>query len=262
MAREKSRIVTVKLLKTDAESKKRALFEQEITLFSNLNHLNVVGVLGVCTETSPECIIFDAGNTHVDLLTYVREKGKEMEGVNDGERIIQEFRELLRVADEVCLGMAYLCSQSIVHKDVALRNCIRGQNGVVKVASFGLGSKLYPEAYYYLHGRNLPLRWMSPEAINQDLFSSESDIWAFGVLMWELFTYGKQPFPNLTNEQILFQVSQKHSTLPPPDKCPDDVFLVMSSCWVIEPSFRPTFPVLHQYIFDLISPHLVEDYGD
>jgi serine/threonine protein kinase len=262
VAKEKSRIVTVMMLKSDAENDKRALFEQEITRFSNLNHLNVVGVLGVCTETSPECIIFDAGNLHMDVLTYIREKGVSMKGVSDGEIIIQEFRDLLRIADEVCLGLSYLCSQHIVHKDVALRNCIRGQNGVVKVASFGLGSKLYPEAYYTLHGRSLPLRWLSPEAITQDAFSTESDIWAFGVLMWELFTYGEQPYPDLTNEEVICKVSQECSTLPLPDMCPEDVFLVMSSCWNIEPASRPKFLVLHQHIFDLISPHLMEDHGD
>ena len=260
--RETSRIVTVKMLKSDADDTKRTTFEQEITLFSHLNHLNVVGVLGVCTDTSPECIIFDGGDTHIDLLTYVRDKGIAMKGVNDGERIIQEFRDMLRIADEVCLGLAYLKSQSIVHKDVALRNCIRGKNGVVKVASFGLGEKLYPEAYYQLHRRILPLRWMPPEAINYDVFSTESDIWALGVLMWELFTYGQQPYPTLTNPEVVYKVAQQYSILSAPDKCPEDVYLVMSSCWDSNPSSRPQFPALHQHIFDLISPHLMEDHGN
>ena len=262
VAREKSRIVTVKMLKIDTTEEKKMAFEQEISLFSNLNHLNVVGVLGICTDTSPECIIFDAGNAHVDLLTYVREKGDDMNGVTDGDMIVQEFRNLLRIADEVCLGMAYLSSQHVVHKDLALRNCIKGQNGVVKVASFGLGSTLYPEAYYYLHGRNLPLRWLAPEALNHDVFSTESDVWAFGVLMWELFTYGEQPFPDQTNEEVISHVTQEFSILSPPDKCPDDVFLVMSSCWVFDCSSRPKFLVLHKHIFELISPDLVEDHGD
>jgi serine/threonine protein kinase len=259
---EASRIVTVKMLKQDADDLKRVKFEQDITLLSHLNHLNVAGVLGVCTDASPECIILDGGTTHVDLLSYVRDKGAAMRGVRDGDRIIREFRDLLKIADEICLGLAYLSSQGIVHKDVALRNCVRGQNRVVKIASFGIGSKIYPEAYYFLHGRVLPLRWMPPESISHDVFATPSDIWAFGVLAWELFTYGELPFPNLTNEQVLVKVSQQSSHLPAPDKCPEDVFLVMSSCWGRDPASRPSFLLLHQHIFDLISPHLEEDHGD
>ena len=260
--KEASRIVTVKMLKSDADDAMRVKFEQEITLFSHLNHLNVAGVLGVCTDSTPECIIFDAGDTHIDLLAYIRDKGLAMKGVSDGERIVHECRDMLRIADEVCLGVAYLASQHIVHKDIALRNCIRGKNGVVKVANFGLGSKLYPESYYRLHGRSLPLRWLPPEAINYDVFSTESDVWAFGVLMWELFTYGEHPHPTLTNQEVFLKVSQQFYVPSPPDTCPQDVFLVMSSCWDRDPVARPNFLALHQHIFDLISPHLMEDHGD
>lgn len=254
VSQEVSRIVTVKMLREDADSSKRMKFEQEITMLSHLNHLNVVGVLGVCTDTSPECIILDGGTTHMDLLGYVRDKGITMREVEEGGRIIQEFRELLKMADEVCMGLAYLSSQHIVHKDVALRNCIRGKNGVIKVASFGIGSKIYPEAYYLLHGRTLPIRWMPPEAISNDVFSTASDIWAFGVLMWELFTYGEHPFRTLTNRQVVTKVSQHFSILPQPDKCPEDVFLIMSSCWAREPISRPKFLEIHKHLYDLTSP--------
>ena len=260
--REASRIVTVKMLKDNADDSRRVKFEQEITFLSHFNHLNVVGVLGVCTDTSPECIILDGGSTHIDLLSYIRDRGLAMRGVQDGERIVQEFHELLQIGDEVCLGLAYLSSQHIVHKDVALRNCIRGQNGVVKVSSFGIGPKIYPEAYYLLHGRNLPLRWMPPESITHDVFATASDVWAFGVLMWELFTYGEQPFPSLTNQQVIARVTKKLSSLPQPEKCPEDVFLVMWSCWKKEPVARPKFLEIHQHMFDLTSPHLTEDHGD
>ena len=260
--REASRIVTVKMLKQNADDSTRAKFEQEITLLSHLNHLNVVGVLGVCTDSTPECIILDGGSTHIDLLSYVRDRGLSMRGIEDGERIVQEFRELLKIADEACLGLAYLASQNIVHKDMALRNCIRGQNGVVKISSFGIGPKLYPEAYYFLNGRNLPLRWMAPECITNNEFATTTDIWAFGVLVWELFTYGEQPYPRLTNEQVVTKVSQQQATLPQPNKCPEDVFLVMSSCWARDPGSRPRLQEIHQHLFDLISPHMAEHHGN
>ena len=257
-----AQIVTVKMLKMGADEEKRLIFQQEIALFSSINHLNVVSVLGVCTNTSPECIIFDASDSHIDLLTFVRQKGKAMAGVKSGARIVEDFRSLLQIADEICLGLAYLSSQQIVHKDVALRNCIRGHNGVVKVSSFGLGPQLYPEAYYQLGGQNLPLRWMSPEAINYNTLTTESDIWAFGVLMWELFTYGDHPFSELSDQQVISQVARKSIPLSQPDKCPDDVFLVMLSCWEIQESSRPSFFILHKHIFDLVSPELMEHHGD
>ena len=260
--REASRIVTVKMLKEDTDDTKRNKFEQEITMLAHLNHLNVVGILGVCTNTTPECIILDGGTSHIDLLGYIRDKGIAMKDVEDGESIVQEFRELLKMADEVCMGLAYLSSQHIVHKDVALRNCIRGQNRVIKVANFGIGSKIYREAYYLLHGRTLPIRWMPPEAITDDEFSTASDIWAFGVLLWELFTYGEHPFRNLTNRQVITKVSRHFSFPPQPDKCPEDVFLIMSSCWAREPNSRPKFLEIHQHLYDLTSPHFMEDRGD
>jgi len=246
--KEKSKPVTVKMLVTQATEDKKIRFEQDIALLSTINHLNVVGMLAVCTEDSPECILLDAGKQG-DLLSYVR----EMKGSSEQWMSISEVAAMLKMADEVCLGLAYLASLYHIHKDVALRNCIIGYDGVVKVANFGLGPSLYPEAYTQLHGKILPLRWMPPEAISSGHITMASDLWAFGVLMWELFTYGELPFAEKTVDEVITFVLKDFGKLPKPEGCAEDVYSVMSSCWELEHNSRPSFLVLHEHIFELTS---------
>lgn len=255
-AQKQSRAVTVKMLTPPAPEAKRIRFEQDIALLSTLNHLNVVGMLAVCTEESPECILLDAGEPG-DLLTFVRQKRRimrEANGTESAHQIRTEMHdEFLKITDEVCIGMAYLASQHYVHRDLALRNCIMGLDGVVKVANFGLGPMMYPESYYKVRGKDLPIRWMPPEAISNDEFSTVSDIWAFGVLMWELFAFGNIPYREMSNEEVIRFVAQDFGKLSEPELCPEDVYLVMSSCWELEPQSRPAFLTLHEHLFDLTS---------
>ena len=251
--KEQQRPVTVKMLTQQAPEATRIRFEQDIALLSSINHLNVVGMLAVCTEESPECILLDAGK---DLHVFIREKKAALveEQPSDSiQSLAQQSLELLKVADEICLGMAYLASQHFIHKDLALRNCIIGYDGVSKVALFGLGPKTHPHAYYKTQGNDLPIRWMAPETISTALFTTENDQWAFGVLMWELFTYGELPYANKTNEEVIKFVAKDFGRLPKPEKCIEDIYLVMSSCWELETGSRPTFLVLHENLFDLIG---------
>ena len=104
---------------------------------------------------------------------------------------------------------------------------------------------------------------MSPEAITSGTFTEQSDVWAFGVLVWELFSYGDLPFIGKSDEQVVRHAQvEEGEGLTRPDKCPDDVFLMMSSCWEYEALSRPTFLALHEHIFELISPEMVEDHGN
>ena len=103
---------------------------------------------------------------------------------------------------------------------------------------------------------------MSPEAVTSGAFTKQSDVWAFGVLVWELFSYGELPFNGKSDEEVVRQVEEEGEGLTRPDKCPDDVFLMMSSCWEREALSRPSFFALHEHIFELISPDTVEDHGN
>lgn len=249
-AKEKSRSVTVKMLATQASDDKRMLFQHDMSLLGSFNHFNVVGMLAVCTKDSPECILLDAGKPG-DLLSYVREMATETKG--EQTMTISEVATMLKMAHEVCLGLAYLASKLHVHKDVALRNCIIGYDGIVKVASFGLGPSLYPEAYCKVQGKDLPIRWMPPEAISSTQFTPQSDVWAFGVLMWEFFTFGKLPFEDKNNDEVISFVVKDFGKLSKPEGCAEDVYTIMSSCWELTPTSRPSFLLLHKHLFQLTN---------
>ena len=224
----------------------REMFDQDVEMLSSINHLNVVGLLAICTKDSPECLLLDAGMPG-DLLSYIHEKKK---GVPSHIATEAETKELLRIADEVSLGMAYLASERFIHKDLALRNCIIGFDGVVKIAHFGLGPLIYPEAYCRVSNTDLPIRWMSPEAITSANFTTMSDIWSFGVVVWELFTYGNLPFEGKKDNEVIEFVLHE-GRLSKPIKCSNNVFEIVLSCWNDDPQLRPSFYDLHENIADL-----------
>lgn len=248
-----SKPVTVKMLSPQDVESGREMFDQDVEMLSSISHLNVVGLLAICTKDSPECALLDAGMPG-DLLSYMREKKV---GMTPHIATESETKELLRIADEISLGMAYLASERFIHKDLALRNCIIGYDGVIKIAHFGLGPLIYPEAYYRVNGTDLPVRWMSPEAITSASFTSMSDVWSFGVSVWELFTYGSLPFEEKGDDDVIQFVVQE-GRLSKPIKCSDQVYHMMAGCWDIDPQSRPSFFDLHETIADLAgieSPH-------
>lgn len=234
------------MLSPHEESTGRSLFELDIEMLSSINHLNVVGLMAVCTKDSPECALLDAGEPG-DLLTYIRDKRNTVAPHIATE---PENKELLRIADEISLGMAYLASERFIHKDLALRNCIIGLDGVVKIAHFGLGPLIYPEAYYRVNETDLPIRWMSPEAITSASFTSMSDVWSFGVTVWELFTYGELPFERQSDEDVLDYVLRE-GRLHKPIKSSNDIFELVLSCWASEPHSRPGFLDIHESLTEL-----------
>lgn len=256
-----SRPVTVKMLAQQNTDDNRVMFNNDVEMLMSISHLNVVSMLAMCTEDSPECILLDAGIPG-DLLTFIRDKKQEISPLRP---TIEETYNILKIADEITCGMAYLTVERFVHKDLSLRNCIIGYSGVVKVAHFGLGPVLYPEAYYRVHDVDLPIRWMSPEAITEMKFSTSSDIWAFGVAIWELFTYGELPFAEKSNEEVASYVVKNHGKLHRPERCPEEVFQIAKSCWAQKSNIRPNFDYLHDQLLRMSSqmeaPESVSTFG-
>ena len=272
-AGEKSRLVTAKLVQVGAGKKERDKFMEEISVASTLNHPNVVGLLGVCTKEEPECLVLDAGQC-IDLLQHIRtfiasaiETPMDQRRPTPGGRaemdaqwfknplamITEDELELLTYADQVCLGMAFLAEIQFVHKDLSARNCIVTPDGVVKVANFGISWQLYPEAYCDInHLKSIPLRWMPAEAIASGKFTTESDIWSFGVLLWELFMYGEFPYSDLTNAQVYTAIVTEHMKLQKPEGCSAGVLKVMYMCWEDVHTSRPAFLDLHERLYEVI----------
>lgn len=141
--------------------------------------------------------------------------------------------------------MAYLAGKNFVHRDLATRNCLVSNLLEVKISDFGLSQRMVSTNYYRADISNdaLPIRWMPLEAILYGKFTTASDVWAFGVLLWEIFSYALQPYYGLTHEQVIFLLKEGE-TLKSPDDCPETIYSLMNRCWNREPSARPSFESL------------------
>jgi len=143
--------------------------------------------------------------------------------------------------------MVYLSDRKFVHRDLATRNCLVNDNMVVKIADFGLSQKINFGSNYYKgnDGDAIPIRWMPPESLLQSKFTIESDVWAFGVVLWEIFTFGMQPYYGMTHEEVIKYVKEGH-TLPYPENTPGPIYQLMKSCWSRKAASRPSFKMIHR----------------
>ncbi|KAL8184919.1 UNVERIFIED_CONTAM: High affinity nerve growth factor receptor [Gekko kuhli] len=248
-------LVAVKTLKEATESA-RLDFQREAELLTVLQHEHIVKFYGVCTEGEPLIMVFEYMK-HGDLNRFLRSHGPDAK-ILDSNGSSQSFGQLtlsqmLQIATQVASGMVYLASLHFVHRDLATRNCLVGRGLVVKIGDFGMSRDIYSTDYYRVGGRTmLPIRWMPPESILYRKFTTESDIWSFGVVLWEIFTYGKQPWYQLSNTEAIECITQGRE-LERPRTCPSEVYDIMQSCWQREPQQRQTMKNIHSRLQALVK---------
>uniref|UniRef100_A0A673C7X0 Tyrosine-protein kinase receptor n=1 Tax=Sphaeramia orbicularis TaxID=375764 RepID=A0A673C7X0_9TELE len=244
--------VAVKTLKEASESG-RADFYREAELLTNLQHEHIVTFYGVCVESDPLIMVFEYMK-HGDLNKFLRSHGPDAVLMADGQHsILVELTQsqMLHIAQQIAAGMVYLASQHFVHRDLATRNCLVGENLLVKIGDFGMSRDVYSTDYYRVGGHTmLPIRWMPPESIMYRRFTTESDVWSLGVVLWEIFTYGKQPWYQLSNNEVIECITQGR-VLQRPRTCPKEVYDLMLGCWQREPYMRLNIKEIHSLLQSL-----------
>uniref|UniRef100_A0AAX7TCG0 Fibroblast growth factor receptor n=1 Tax=Astatotilapia calliptera TaxID=8154 RepID=A0AAX7TCG0_ASTCA len=256
----KSLTVAVKMLKDDATDKDLSDLVSEMEMMKMIGkHKNIINLLGACTQDGPLYVLVEYASKG-NLREYLRARRPPgMDYSFDTCKIPDEqltFKDLVSCAYQVARGMEYLASQKCIHRDLAARNVLVTEDNVMKIADFGLARDVHNIDYYKktTNGR-LPVKWMAPEALFDRVYTHQSDVWSYGVLLWEIFTLGGSPYPGIPVEE-LFKLLKEGHRMDKPANCTHELYMIMRECWHAVPSQRPTFRQLvedHDRILSMTS---------
>ncbi|OWK08766.1 hypothetical protein Celaphus_00015360 [Cervus elaphus hippelaphus] len=222
--------VAVKCIKNDATAQ---AFLAEASVMTQLRHSNLVQLLGVIVEEKGGLYIVTEYMAKGSLVDYLRSRGRSVLGGDC----------LLKFSLDVCEAMEYLEGNNFVHRDLAARNVLVSEDNVAKVSDFGLTK----EASSTQDTGKLPVKWTAPEALREKKFSTKSDVWSFGILLWEIYSFGRVPYPRIPLKDVVPRV-EKGYKMDAPDGCPPAVYEVMKNCWHLDAATRPSFLQLREQL--------------
>ncbi|CAF1334615.1 unnamed protein product [Rotaria sordida] len=226
---------------------------QEASIMKQFQCYHVIQLYGICSRIRPPYVVMELMENG-DLKNYLyRHRQSEL---NPNGPTLNESA-MIQLALDVADGMYYLSDQKFVHRDLAARNCLVNGNHTCKVGDFGLTRDIYETDYYRRGGRSfLPIRWMAPESLRDGRFDTVSDVWSFGVLLWEIATLAEQPYQGYGNEEVVHYVRYGNITLERPQNCPEILHKLMRACWTFSPGDRISF----RSIVDELVPYENEDF--
>ncbi|XP_030628154.1 inactive tyrosine-protein kinase 7 [Chanos chanos] len=240
---EEESVVLVKSLQVRDEQRQTD-FRREAEMFGKLNHTNIVRLLGLCKDSEPHSMILEYLDLG-DLKQFLRISKSKDEKISTKTKV--------SICVQVAQGMEHLSNHRFVHRDLAARNCLINGQRHVKVSALSLCKDVYNSEYYHHRQAWVPLRWLPTESVFEDEYSTKSDVWAFGVLMWEVFSHGELPYTSLSDEEVLEGLQAGKLKLPAPEGCPSKVYKLMSRCWAPSPKERPSFSEILQALGELPS---------
>ncbi|XP_034938536.1 uncharacterized protein [Chelonus insularis] len=239
--------VAVKALKLGSTTEQKLDFLSEVEVMKRFDHKNIIKLLGVCIKCAPVLTVMEF-MLYGDLKTYLlaRRHLVNDQSYEDSDEISN--KKLTAMALDVARALSYLAQMKYVHRDVASRNCLVNAQRVVKLGDFGMTRPMYENDYYKFSRKGmLPVRWMAPESLSLGVFTPASDVWSYGVLLYEIITFGSFPFQGMSNNQVLNHVKEGNC-LEIPKGLDPKLEQLLRSCWIIDYPKRPTAPEIVDFL--------------
>ena len=233
------------------------------------NHPNVMKLIGVCFESNGSPLVVLPFMKNGDLLSYIRSP----ENSPTVKQLIRFAIDVAKGEEKVnklqlninfySIGMEYLSDQHFIHRDLAARNCMLDNDLIAKVSDFGLSKHIITKDYYKTENsmQLMPIKWMAIESLEKGIYNTKTDVWSYGVLVWELMTRGIIPYPNLQYFEVLIHIRNGYR-LPKPNYCPELVFVILQECWAPNPKNRPSFAEISKRLNQIIDTLEQEAYSE